>query len=160
VAGVKRDRFVLQAVILFLVVLAGYILAFKLFQNRRTAKGPWVVTFSSSSGPPSLTINQKTLNVQDVKIIFTNAPAISNTAETIEFAVPRGVPFSVPFGECVFFDARFLPGTVVLNVLGHEVQLLPRVLTIDDVECPWKSGETIFLKAGAPLTNALPRGSY
>jgi hypothetical protein len=46
----------------------------------------------------------------------------------------------VPFGKCVFLDTTFLPGTVVLDLFGHEVQLLPRVLTIDHVEHAWHSG--------------------
>jgi hypothetical protein len=46
----------------------------------------------------------------------------------------------------VFLDTTFLPGTVALSLFGHEVQLLPRVLTIDKVEKAWRSGETISLQ--------------
>jgi len=43
-------------------------------------------------------------------------------------------------------DTTFQPGTVVFTNFGHEIQLLPRVLTIDKVERPWQSGTTIDLR--------------
>jgi hypothetical protein len=58
----------------------------------------------------------------------------------------------VPFGQCVFQDAQTLPGTVVFELFGHEIQLLPRVLTIDRVEHPWHSGETITLSKSGGQT--------
>jgi hypothetical protein len=39
----------------------------------------------------------------------------------------------------------YLPGTVTLELFGHEIELLPRVLIIDRKEHPWKSGTTISL---------------
>jgi hypothetical protein len=42
-------------------------------------------------------------------------------------------------------DTTFLPGTLVFELFGHEIQLLPRVLTIDKKEQPWRSNETIAL---------------
>jgi hypothetical protein len=43
---------------------------------------------------------------------------------------------------------------VVLKISGHEIQLLPRVLTIDQQEHPWHSNEQIIL---SPLiTNQTP----
>jgi hypothetical protein len=40
-------------------------------------------------------------------------------------------------------DATSLPGTVAFELFGHEIQLLPRVLTIDNQERPWRSNEII-----------------
>ena len=37
-------------------------------------------------------------------------------------------------------DTTFQPGTVVLKLLGHEIQLIPRVLTLNQEEKPWVSG--------------------
>jgi hypothetical protein len=45
----------------------------------------------------------------------------------------------------VFLDTVFLPGTIVLVMFGHQIQLMPRVLTIDGVEHPWRAGENIKL---------------
>jgi hypothetical protein len=156
----KRGNFGISLVLLFVAVLAGYVLVYNWMQHRRVAKGPWVVTFASDTNGASLTLRQTALGVRDIHIVFTNAPIATNFSETLEFATPRGIPFDVPFGECVFFDARFLPGTVVLNTFGHEIQMLPRVLTIDDVERPWTSGETIALRAGPAKSSRLPRSSY
>jgi hypothetical protein len=38
-------------------------------------------------------------------------------------------------------DTTFLPGTLAFNLLGHQIQLIPRVLTIDGKEMPWGSNE-------------------
>jgi hypothetical protein len=31
----------------------------------------------------------------------------------------------------------FLPGVVTMNLLGHEIELMPRTLVIDKKEVPW-----------------------
>jgi len=31
----------------------------------------------------------------------------------------------------------FLPGVVTMNLLGHEIELMPRTLVIDKKEIPW-----------------------
>ena len=49
-------------------------------------------------------------------------------------------PFAVPFGQVLFTDLTYLPGTVSFEVFGHEVELLPRTLIVDRQEVPWKSG--------------------
>jgi hypothetical protein len=55
----------------------------------------------------------------------------------------------------VFQDTTFLPGTVVIQTFGHEIQLLPRVLTLDRAEHPWRPGEVIFLtNQPSPATRA------
>ena len=47
--------------------------------------------------------------------------------------------FAVPFGECIYQDLMFLPGVVTMNILGHEIELMPRTLVIDKKEVPWDS---------------------
>jgi hypothetical protein len=39
----------------------------------------------------------------------------------------------------IFQDPTFLPGTVTMRLFGHQIELLPRVLTIDREEYPWHS---------------------
>jgi len=65
---------------------------------------------------------------------------------TLIFREPRPVPYSVPFGKCVFMDTTFLPGTVTFQLFGHEIELLPRVLIIDHAEHPWLSHSTLSLR--------------
>jgi hypothetical protein len=139
-----------QIFLVFLAVLTGYAVVFSLIQHQRAGKGPWLITFATETGEPTLVISQPTLDLREVKIVFSGQSVGTNLTQTVDFSEPRGVPFAIPFGECVFFDGRFLPGTLVFQMFGHEIQLLPRVLTIDKVERPWKSGEVIRLE---PATN-------
>ena len=73
------------------------------------------------------------------------------------------MPYEVPFGNCVFMDTTFLPGTVTLQLFGHEIELLPRVLVIDRQEHSWRPGNTIALLPGpaVPLRPSRERlGDY
>lgn len=143
----KSDGIFKQAVAVFIVALAIYIIGYHAIEDRRTRNGPWQVAFTNDvSGAPALLINQPRLALTNVLIIFSEAtnPA-SNTVLTL--TQPRLVPFDVPFGKCIFMDATSLPGTLVFELFGHEIQLLPRVLTIDKLEQPWRSGETQILKS-------------
>jgi hypothetical protein len=143
---VKRSHLGIQVLLVFAAALIGYAAVYGWIEHRRVVRGPWVITCSSSSGVPALTISQSTLGIRDVRIIFAGAHTASNETQTIEFSEVRPWPYVVPFGRCVFMDTTFLPGTIALEMFGHEIQFLPRVLTIDKVERPWRSGETIELK--------------
>lgn len=146
----KREHFLRNLVLLFLVTLAAYALVFGWIGHRRVAKGPWVVTFTTEAGIPTVIVNQPALDIRDVRIAFPDEPPATNSTAQMEFSQARPVPFVVPFGKCVFLDPLFLPGTVALQLFNHEIQLLPRVLTIDRVERPWQSGERIELRATKP----------
>jgi len=144
----KRDRFLRHVLLALLLALAGYALLFRLIEHRRTRNGPWQVTFIGfTNGGPSLIIDQAALGITHVQVVFAGTPPATNGAETVRFAQARTTPFATPLGQCVFLDTISLPGTVVLEVFGHEVQLMPRVLTIDRHEHPWRVGETIVLPA-------------
>src|SRR5262249_38275066 len=132
-----------------LIALVLYLISYNFIEHRRTRKGPWLVTFNTeSNGVPVLTINQPFLQISNVRLTFPgNAPNATNV--TMDFRVPKQVPFEVPFGQCLFEDTTFLPGTIVFKLFGHEIQLIPRVLTVDQVEYPWRS-ESVMA-----VTNAL-----
>ena len=142
----KRSRLGLQLLLVFAAALIGYAAVYGWIEHRRVVKGPWVVTFASESGVPALTVNQATLGITNLQIVFARGRAPTNATQTVDFSQARPWPYAVPFGQCVFMDTTFLPGTIALEMFGHEIQLLPRVLTIDKVERPWRSGETIELK--------------
>ncbi|HLP75496.1 MAG TPA: hypothetical protein VK327_01150 [Candidatus Paceibacterota bacterium] len=135
--------------LLFAAVLAFYLVAYYGLEHRRVRKGPWIVTFTNSPlAPIILRIDQPALALTNVQIAFPYASAPGNfAAKTVSFDRPKPVPFPLPTGECVFMDTTFLPGTVALRLAGHEVQLIPRVLTIDGEERPWRSGEIISITA-------------
>ncbi len=75
----------------------------------------------------------------------TRVPAIPSPPTTLTFGQLQQVPYEVPFGKCIFLDTTSLPGTVVLDLFGHEIELLPRALIIDRQERPWRSDTTIEL---------------
>ena len=143
----KSEGLFRYLVIAFVIALVVYFTFFFGIENRRTRKGPWQVTFTNNvSGAPTLVLNQAALAISNLWITFpggkwrgTNSPC------TIAFAEPRPVPYDTPLGQCLFMDTTFLPGTVVFEIFGHEIQLLPRVLTIDKKERPWQSNTTITL---------------
>lgn len=141
-----------KLLILSALVLIAYAASYAFIQHRRAAKGPWEVTFTREAGAPALVVNQARLGIGDVRLVFSGAQATRNLPQTLWFTDARSVPFDLPFGKCVFLDPLFLPGTVTFEMFGHEIQLLPRVLTIDRVEYPWQSNATITLIA----TNQTP----
>lgn len=138
-------RIAKQLGLLFLATLLLYIAAFWLIEHRRVKNGPWQVTFTTETNTPAIVINQPTLGIRNVKLVFPGAPATTNAATTIAFDAARPVPFELPGGQCVFLDAISLPGTLTLELHGHQIQLLPRTLTLDRKEVGWAGlNETVI----------------
>ncbi len=138
----KTERLPKILLIAFVFALVIYLPTFGLMQSCRTSKGPWHVQFSTdTAGTPALLIEHPRLNVSQ-KLIFPDQK-ISQTNLAQPFVFDDPTKTNAPFGDIVFEDLTFLPGTVTFNFFGHEVELLPRVLIIDKQEHPWKSGEAI-----------------
>jgi hypothetical protein len=134
-------RHVAGALLLALLIYAG---GFSLDQHLRTRRGPWQVTFTrESSGAPAIWVQQPKLGLRDIRIVFEGEPSTHSTG-TVAFNFPRK---PVPFGRVKFEDLTYLPGTVTLDLFGHEVELLPRTLYVNRKAHPWKSGEVITLTA-------------
>jgi hypothetical protein len=138
----KSDR--LTKILLggFVLALVIYISAFGIMQSCRTSKGPWHVSFlTDESGTPALLIEQQKLNISK-KIMFPGQKiSQTNMAHALVFDDPTKT--NAPFGEIIFQDLTFLPGTVTFNFFGHEIELLPRVLIVDKQERDWKSSEVV-----------------
>jgi hypothetical protein len=146
----KPDGILKPIAITFVVALVLYIIAYSGIEHRRNVKGPWAVTFTRSfSGVPEIVVNQTTLGITNVQIVFPGGKVTATNSSEAYFVAqqPRPVPFPVAFGKCLFMDTTFLPGTLVFDCFGHEIQFIPRVLTIDKQERPWKSNEIISLPA-------------
>ena len=138
----KKENPVKHLALAFAIALVLYVASFAWIENRRTHNGPWQVNFTNETGIPTLIIDEPKLNVSAVRINFPGqSPSATNAV--ISFTAGREVPFDLPFGQCVFMDPTFQPGTLVFAVFGHEIQLIPRVLTIDKKEYAWKSGMTM-----------------
>jgi hypothetical protein len=143
----KSDGPMKHFILAFLLALICYAFFYHAIEHRRTRKGPWAITFTNDfSGNPTLVINEPELAITNAQITFTNQRvATPFSSATLVFSEPRPVPYDVPFGNCVFMDTTFLPGTVTLHVFSHEVEVRPRDLVIDRQEHPWLSGSTITL---------------
>jgi hypothetical protein len=143
----KADNPARHFAMAFLIALIGYVICYQSIQYWRTRKGPWEVTFSSSSNSaPSILVRQPRLGITNVQIILEGHGSTNQTSTRIVFHQPRPVPYDVPFGSCVFMDTISLPGTVTFEMFGHVIELLPRVLIIDRREYPWRSTSTIHLE--------------
>ncbi len=160
----KPDGVLRHIILAFALALIGYAAFYWGIEYRRTRQGPWQVTFTqSASGSPAIVIAQSRLGITNVQIVFsaesytaTNASGASaaeppqphnpqSPVTPLAFGQARSVPYVVPFGECVFQDTTFLPGTVTFRLFGHEIELLPRVLIIDHREHTWEPNATINL---------------
>lgn len=146
----KSDNPLRHFAIPFGIAVLVYIIFYTGIEHRRTRNGPWQVTFTNdAAGAPALLINQPKLGITNLQITFNGETNAYSTNALLVLAIPKPVPYDIPFGKCVFMDTTFLPGTIVFDVFGHEIQLIPRVLTIDKKEIPWQSNTTM----GVPRTN-------
>ena len=134
------------------VTLLVYALVFYWVENRRQKNGPWEVIFTREGDSPALVINHPGSGLTNVTLVFAEANAVIAPPQTIRFPHGQVAPFDLPFGKCVFLDTLFLPGTVACELFGHEIQILPRTLTIDRIERPWRPGEKILLTNRPPAT--------
>lgn len=143
----KSDSLFRHIVVPFAIAVVVYIVFYTLIEHRRTVKGPWRVTFTSdASHEATLVIDQPVSGITNAGIIFKDQILPTNfSASVLTFEQPKPVPCDVPFGKCIFMDTTFLPGTLVLEAFGHEVQLLPRTLLIDRKEQGWHSGTTLLI---------------
>ena len=135
-----HDRLWPHVVIVFAVALTVYVVGFAWLEHRRTRLGPWEITFVKEEATAArIVIDQPALRITNVQIEFTTAVDLDPTNAAVEFVAGRKVPFAVPFGECVFMDPLFLPGTVTLDLLEHRVEVLPRMLSVDGTQYHWTS---------------------
>ena len=153
----KSDNLFRHLVVPFAIAVVVYVISYSWIEHRRTRKGPWEVTFTNdTSGAPALVINQPSLAITNLQITF---PGETNrTNASVSFKTPQDVPWDLPYGKCVFMDTTFLPGTITIDLFGHEIELIPRVLTIDQKEMPWGSGKTIPVVKTNAIVVESPKG--
>lgn len=143
----KSDGPLKHFVVALLLAVGCYAVFYPTIEHRRIRKGPWEVTFTSTNaGVPLVIINQPKLAITNVQLMFVEElVSTGHSATNLTFSQPKPVPYGVPFGKCIFMDTTFLPGTVTFQLFDHEVELLPRVLVIDQREHPWLSNNIITL---------------
>ena len=144
----SQERFGRKILWVGVLTVAAYFALFAWIERGRNRQGPWEVVFARfTNGLPCLEISQPTLGLRGVRVVFpsvlpTTAPALP---QRYVFGSARSTPFDLPLGRCLFLDTTSLPGTVVIELDGRQVQLLPRVLTVDGVEQPWRTGDLLML---------------
>lgn len=147
---VRSDNVIKHIGIAFAIAVVLYIASFSWIQHRRTFKGPWEITFATdANGGPSLKVSQPYLKISETIDFPGQKTALTNLNSALRFNEPVN---TLPFGEMVFQDPTFLPGSVVMRLFGHQIELLPRVLIVDHKEIPWRSGES--LEVGQPVKSS------
>jgi len=138
-----RSSFPVKAVLIFFgVVTVLYFATFKGIEYLRVRKGPWEVAFGSDTeGNATLTVSQPALGLSGVRIVARGDRA-TNAPGTVRF---DQVQRPVPAGRVIYEDLTSLPGVVTFDFHGHEVELLPRLLVVDNRLVPWQSGATVDL---------------
>jgi hypothetical protein len=120
-----------------------YVGVFTVDQHLRSRRGPWEVTFTAApAGEPMLIINQPGLGVRDVRIRV-EGEKVELATNAVRFGAPEQ---SVPYGRVKYEDLTYLPGVVTLELFGHEIELLPRVLYVNRKARPWVSGMDVTLR--------------
>jgi hypothetical protein len=140
----RRDSLLKPLGLVFVGVVLLYLLAFYGIEYARTRKGGWQVTFQTDNGGvPELLVAHPRLGIRDVRIAFPEQrlPRAS-LRERVQFDQPQT---NIPFGKVIYFDTTFLPGSIVFDLFGHQIQLLPRTLIVDRKEVPWTPGMTLRL---------------
>ena len=149
---------------LFLLTLVIYVGGFYGLEHIRDRKGPWTVDFDATASKPTISIDQRALGIKSFKIVFDDVNADGLASGKVSFNDPKlnaqpmdktpestqelkQKAFDVPFGKCIYQDLMFLPGVVTMNLLGHEIELMPRTLVIDKKEIPWTAdkGKIVIL---------------
>ncbi|MEW6156756.1 MAG: hypothetical protein AB1813_04950 [Verrucomicrobiota bacterium] len=139
------DRTIVKHLLVaFGLALLLYVISFSFIHHMRERHGPWQVTFlSDAQGQPSIRVDQPKLALREVTLSFVSERiSTTNLNTTVFFAGPKT---NVPFGEVIFFDTTFLPGTVTFDFFGHEIELLRRTLVVNKKEISWESGARIEL---------------
>ena len=138
----KPDGLLKHAAGALLLAIVIYVGGYSLDQHLRSRRGPWRVTFTAEpSGAPAIVVDQPALGISNLKIVF-NGEAASKGSATVAFDIPQR---PVPVGKVKFEDLTYLPGTVTLELFGHEIEMIPRTLFINRLEHPWRSNTTITL---------------
>lgn len=128
-----------QVVLAFFVVFVAYMAFYHWIEYRRHVKGPWELEFSvAPQGAPVLAIEHPRLDLH-CRIRF-EGETTPGTNLPLTLSVDRP-GLETPFGRIIYEDLTFLPGVVTLDLFGHEIELMPRVLWINRNETPWASSE-------------------
>jgi hypothetical protein len=146
----NRDSLPRTAALVLVISAAFYFAAFQGVEYWRTRKGPWEATFSAGAdGRPCLAVSQPFFKLEAVILLFPDESVpVTNLPQTIRFDRPLQ---TVPWGTVVYQDPTSYPGVVTLNLFGHEVEFMPRVLSLNRRAIAWQSHSTNYLRSADKL---------
>jgi hypothetical protein len=135
----------------FVLALAFYLLAWSWMTRWQTGRGPWQVAFATNDlGVPRIVVQQPALGISNVVVTFPGEMLFdTNATGIVHFARPQQ---KTPFGRVVFDDLMRQPGTLTLDLFGHEVELIPARLTVNRQPLLWTNNAVLELSP----TNKLP----
>jgi len=139
----------------FGLLYAGTFYGIEYWRHRR---GPWQVDFVNGAEGASLLIAQPALHIATTKIVFVGeSGSASNATWHVALDNPRA---TLPFGKIIYADLTMLPGVVTFDLFGHEIELLPSVLVVNERKVPWRPGTTLQLHATnkPPVPPRPPKG--
>lgn len=140
----RSDGLSKHVAICAVIAVVFYVTVFGWIQHRRTFRGPWEMVFrADAAGAPAIVISQTNLHISETILFPGQTVRPTNFSRTLAFGQ---TPPDLPFGELLFQDPIYLPGTVTLRLFGHQVEVIPRTLTVDHKEYPWKSGAVIEVR--------------
>lgn len=140
----KSEGFVKHVIFAAALTLVVYVAGFWWIEHINHRHGPWEIRFKTDAeGHLSLTVDQPALGISNVTVsVADKALTNRNFSATVRF---HDVTNTAPVGELIYFDTRTLPGVLTFNLLGHEVEFMPRTMTVDLEEVAWASGTNIVL---------------
>jgi len=137
----RSDGLLKHLAICAVIAVVFYVTFFTWIEHGRTARGPWEAIFrADAAGTPSLLISQTNLHITQTLLFPGQTFHPAPFSRTVVFGL---TPPEMPFGELLYQDPTFLPGTVTMRLFGHTVELLPRIMSIDKKEYPWRSGSVV-----------------
>ncbi len=127
----------------FCLAVLCYVSFYSCDQYMRLRKGPWELNFrAEGDGTPNVVINQPAIGITNVTLRLVGESAVLEP-KSVKFTGPG---MEIPFGKIVFFDTTYLPGTLTLDLFGHEVEFMGRTMVLNFKEHAWQSGEIVTLE--------------
>lgn len=131
--------------LIFLGVVLLYAAAFSGIEFWRHRRGPWQIDFVNRADGASLLIAQPALRIPPTQLVFAGESGGASTGTWhVRLDHPRTI---LPFGKIIYADLTSWPGVVTFDLFGHEIELLPGALVVNERKVPWRAGTTIQLHA-------------
>lgn len=140
----KKDNLVRILATAFGLSVLIYVVCFSGMQYLREHKGGWHVEFrTDAENHPSVVVSQPALGIVNQTFSFPEQTGPrANYTRTIVFDGPLT---NAPFGEVIFQDPTFLPGTLTFNFWGHELEFMPRTMVVNFEEIAWHTRTNLVL---------------